>query len=141
MRPRIQVRCAALLALRAGRNEGFDLAKEIGKGRLISEEDMICAIEVHEARPGDSSGQRLALLEWNCSIMPGVQDQGRNVDLPQACRNIEISKCIVKSSGVTWRCGLLLKVVEPSHLLPARARDERFGEQLAERWIVFSPTF
>ena len=37
------------------RNEGSDLSHEIGEGRLLAEENMICAVKVHEARSGYAS--------------------------------------------------------------------------------------
>jgi len=37
------------------RNEGSDLSHEIGEGRLLAKEYMICAVKIHKARSGYAS--------------------------------------------------------------------------------------
>src|SRR5688500_6073898 len=53
--------------------------------------------------------------------------------------NIHVTEGVVESAGIKRGCGLLLKVVEPGHLLAACAGDEHFGEQLPKRRIALAP--
>jgi hypothetical protein len=50
----VRSRAARLLGTCDG-NEGSDLSQEIDEGGLVAEENMICAVKVHEARPGYTS--------------------------------------------------------------------------------------
>src|SRR5215813_6069039 len=88
--------------------EGSDLAHELCERGFVAKENMICAVKIYEARPGDASRKRLAFLEWNCGILPGVQNQRWNAYLSEDLRNVHVSKGMMESTRVYWGGSLFL---------------------------------
>src|SRR5262245_66381032 len=98
-------------------NERPHFAKELGESRFVAQQNVVRAVEVDEPRTRYARRQRLALLERDSRVVPGVENQGRYTDLLQKCRDIHVAKGRMKPAGIGRRSGLFLQIVEPSHLL------------------------
>jgi hypothetical protein len=72
--------------------ERADLVNEARPRRLMREDQVIIALERHEAGAGDSAGQHQPVLKWHASVPTTVQHEGWNRDARQQLRHVDVAQ-------------------------------------------------
>ena len=108
-------------------------------GRLALDQDVIAALQRHEARAGNFGGEQPALLERNARVAARMHDHRRHSHARQQRAHVDFAERFENARrDLRLRRGAH-QVAEPAHLLGVRVRNEQRGEQLAERRILLAP--
>src|SRR5258708_5333742 len=85
---------------RLSAQEGLYFLPEVRVGGLVLQDQVIAALEGHEAGAGDGRGHAPAAFERNADFLAGVHHQRRNADLAEQIRDIRIATGLQVTDGV-----------------------------------------
>jgi hypothetical protein len=80
----------------------------------MRQDEMIPALERHEAGAGESTREHQATLEGHASVAATVQDERGNSDARQQVRDVDVPDDAPQPDGGVGRCGNSLQFVEVS---------------------------
>ena len=122
-----------------GLEEGSDLVHERRPGGLAGQQDVVPAVERHEARARDRRGDLDGVGERHRPIARGLEDERRRPDRGQVGRDVDAMPGDPARDRVRGRRRHPLEVVEPAQLLLGRLRDELRGEDAPELRVLLRP--
>src|SRR3954464_10796162 len=119
--------------------EGTHLLEPAAVARLGLEQDVVAALERHEACAGNEAREKAALLERHACIVARVQHERRTRDPGRELRYVDAGEHGEETGGDRRLRGNALELVEPRMLLGRAVGNELRGEELAERRILAAP--
>ena len=82
----------------------------------MREDEVILALECHEARVGNPSRQRQAMFEGHSRVPATVQHERWNGDSRQQLGDVDVSQDVQQTNSRFSRCGGPLELIEPAPL-------------------------
>ncbi len=76
--------------LAIGREELGDLPQEHRPGRFVGQQDVVVALQGDQPCARNSRGQQAAIREFDHLVSPGVHHQGRQVEVGEQVRHVDI---------------------------------------------------
>src|SRR5438105_15782221 len=119
--------------------EPLELGREAAPGRLVREPDVVCALDLDEARPRNAGRQLDAILDRDDRIVAAVQHQRRRLDQGELAADVEVAQRRQDGRGILRRRASPLQFVEPLHVVLRRAGEEGGGEDLSEGRVPPAP--
>jgi hypothetical protein len=66
----------------------------------VTKQDVVAALQGHEAGVGDQCGQLATLIKADPLVVAGMQHQGWRGDLRQQRPHVDVTKGILKTDGI-----------------------------------------
>ncbi len=105
----------------------------------MREDEVILALECHEARIANRLRQHQAMLEGHSSVPATVQHESWNVDARQQRHDVDASEDVQQTNRRFSRCGEPLELIEPPHLFKRGVWHDERRKHLPGSGIVLSP--